>query len=140
MSFWTNLARNLVRDVVAPELETLLGKVCDATALAQKAVAAADAAVGEVKSLRKQLATLMAIEPGFGAMGKAVILARVGDQDRVKILDIKPELTLAEYKALVEQLKAEYGVKEPAWGTHTLPGLDDVVVGAPVPIRRRQTR
>jgi hypothetical protein len=132
MGFLRALAGSLVRDVVAPELEALgrdLGaKVLEAATVAKRALQSAEAAVAEVRLLRQQMAAAMALDVSFKEAGKVIILTRIGDQDRVKFLDIKPEMTALEYKALVERLKEDFGVGDPVWIDKPM-GVDDVFIG-----------
>lgn len=138
MGFWRTLAGNIVRGVVKPELESftkdIMAKVTDAVGMAHKAVQAAEAAVAEVRALRAQMSALMALDVGFKGAGKVILLTRIGDQDRIKIIDIKPQLTALEYKALVDKLKLEFGVGDPVWVDKPA-GMNDVMVGV-APARR----
>lgn len=138
MGFWRTLAVNIVRDVVGPELNALrkdLGeRLADVASKANRALQAAEAAVDEVRTLRKQMATAMALDVGFKETGKLILLTRIGDQDRVKILDMKPTMTSTEYKAIVERLKADFGMGDPVWVDKPA-GMDDVFVGV-TPARR----
>jgi len=138
MVFWKTLASGIIRDVVRPEVEaltvSLVGKLADAVLQVDKAIQRADAAVAEVQALRKQMSALMALDVGFKDAGKVILLTRIGDQDRVKIIDVKPSLTPLEYKALVDRLQAEYGVVAPTWVDKPV-GMDDVLVGV-TPLRR----
>lgn len=138
MGFWRTLARGIVRDVVAPELEALTkdfgAKLGEAVKTAEKALSVAQAAVEEVRLLRRQMAAAQALDVGFKETGKLILLTRIGDQDRVKILDMKPTMTAQEYKAVVERLKEDLGVGEPVWVDKPM-GMDDVFVGVS-PARR----
>jgi len=138
MGFWRTLADNIERNGVKPGLEAItqdiLAKVAEAVGVAHRAQQVAQAAVDEVRTLRGQMSALMALDVGFKEMGKVILLTRIGDQDRVKILDVKPSMTLADYKTLVERLKHDFGVGEPVWGGKPA-GMDDVIVGV-APVRR----
>lgn len=138
MGFWKTLAGSIVRDVVKPELEAIakdfMVRIDAVGKSADVACFKAQAAVDEVKTLRKQMAALMALDVSFKEAGKVILLTRIGDQDRVKILDVKPEMTALEYKTLVERLKVDFGVGDPVWVDKPA-HMDDVLVGA-VPARK----
>lgn len=132
MGFWKTLAGSIVRDVVKPELEAIakdfMVRIDAVGKSADVACFKAQAAVDEVKTLRKQMAALMALDVSFKEAGKVILLTRIGDQDRVKILDVKPEMTALEYKTLVERLKVDFGVGDPVWVDKPA-HMDDVFVG-----------
>lgn len=127
MGFWTKLVGNVLRQVVKPELELIAKDVGDAVRKAAHAVAKADAAVTMVKELRKHMSAAMAIDVGFKEAGKVIILSRVQGQDRVRIVDVKPKMTVQEYKQLIESLESEYGVA-PTW-VDAPQGVDVVLKG-----------
>ena len=114
MGLFVTLAGNILRQVVKPELEQIAKDLKGALDKATKAMAKADAAVVMVKELRKQMSAVMAIDVGLKEAGKVIILSRVQGQDRVKIIDVKPQMTIQEYRQLVESLQAEYGA-QPVW-------------------------
>ena len=111
MGFFGTLAREILVQVVKPELERIAVDIKDAVAQAAKAQATAQASLAQVRELRRQMSAALAIDIGLKESGKVIILSRVNGQDRVKILDTKPAMTLSEYRGLVESLEAEYGVK-----------------------------
>ena len=111
MGFFGTLARQILVQVVKPELERIGADIKAAVAQAAKAQATAQASLAQVRELRRQMSAALAIDIGLKESGKVIILSRINGQDRVKILDTKPTMTLAEYRGLVESLEAEYGVK-----------------------------
>ena len=104
MGFWGNLTRKLIVKVVKPELVKLTKDIGEA-------LMKSNAAVNEVRDLKRQLTSLQAIDAGFRESGKVILLTRINGQDRVKIFDTKKDMTLAEYQRLSEQLSFEYGAK-----------------------------
>ena len=119
MRFLKIWIRKVASDVLRPEMEAaakeLLTRVASIGSTADLACKRAQNAVDEVKSLRKQMAAAQALDVGFQESGKLIVLSRIGDQDRVKIIDIKPTLTLAEYRTLVDRIKEDFGVGDPNW-------------------------
>ena len=111
MSFFGNLARQILVQVVKPELDRIAEDLKGAMAKADKATSTAQASLAMVRELRRQMSAALAIDVGLKEAGKVIILSRVNGQDRVKIIDTKPTMTLQEYRTLVESLEAEYGVK-----------------------------
>lgn len=68
-----------------------------------------------VRKLREQLSACQALDVGLhGDGGKAIVMTRVNGQDRVKIVDIAPNVTLEQYRQIVEGLQATYGAP-PRW-------------------------
>ena len=61
--------------------------------------------------LERNIKALQAIDVGWKERGKIIIIAHVGDQDIIKIIDTKAELPLMGYKAMSERLEAEYGAR-----------------------------
>jgi len=114
MGFFGNLARQILVQVVKPELESIATDIKAALSKADKAEATAQASLAQVRELRRQMSAALAIDVGIKESGKVIILTRINGQDRVKILDTKPHMTIAEYRGLVESLEAEYGAK-PNW-------------------------
>lgn len=111
MGFMGDLAKQILLRVVKPEMEQIAKDVKEAVAQTHKAASKAEAAVTMVKELRRQMSAAMAIDVGLREAGKVIILTRINGQDRVKIVDTKPQMTLAEYRQLVESLESEYGAK-----------------------------
>lgn len=127
VNFWVKLAGNVLRQVVKPELEQIAKDMRKAVADAKQALAKADASVAMVKELRRQMSAVMAIDVGMHEAGKIIIMSRVQNQDRVKIVDVKPKMTVAEYRQLVESLESEYGAS-PTWVDGPV-GADVVIKG-----------
>lgn len=111
MGFFGNLARQILVQVVKPELERIAVDIKEAVTKATKAEHKADAAMVMVRELRRQMSAALALDVGLKEAGKVIIMSRVNGQDRVKIVDTKPQMTLAEYRQLVESLESEYGAK-----------------------------
>lgn len=111
MGFFGTLARQILVQVVKPELERIATDIKDALTKAGKAEASAQAATAMVRELRKQMSAALAIDVTLKETGKVIIMTRIGGQDRVKIIDTKPAMTVREYRQLVESLEAEYGAK-----------------------------
>ncbi len=143
MSSWKAAVGAWVREAVAPTVRELtkeaLVRIAVVVEQSAQAVKAADAAVAEVRTLKAQMSALMALDVGFKEMGKVILLTRIGDQDRVKIIDVKPTMTVADYQILVERLKHDFGVGDPVYldeprGHH----LRDILVdaGTIAPVRR----
>jgi len=113
MGFIQTLAHNILKDVIKPEVDRIAKSVLDRVTKLEASLLAAEtnssAAVSEVRSLRKQLTALQAIDANFKGTGKVVLLARVNGQDRVKIIDIKADMAIEDYKALITSLEREYG-------------------------------
>lgn len=64
-----------------------------------------------ISRLERNLKALQAIDMGWKERGKIIIIASVGGQDIIKIIDVEKEFTTMEYKALSERLEAEYGAR-----------------------------
>jgi len=64
-----------------------------------------------VTALRKELASLQALDMGFRETGKIIVIARVNNRDIVKIIDCPRNMAQNEYKAMVEMLERMYGAK-----------------------------
>lgn len=111
MGFFGKLAREILVRVVKPELERIGADIKAAVTQAGKADAMAKAAMAQVRELRRQMSAALALDVGLKEAGKVIIMSRVNGQDRVKIIDTKPQMTLAEYRQLVESLEAEFGAK-----------------------------
>lgn len=111
MGFFGTLARQILVQVVKPELERIATDIKDALTKAGKAEASAQAATAMVRELRKQMSAALAIDVTLKETGKVIVMTRIGGQDRVKIIDTKPAMTVREYRQLVESLEAEYGAK-----------------------------
>jgi len=111
--------RVALKQVVAPAVLELTAELAmqAQTGLqkAQEALRAAEAAVAEVRELRRHLTALQALDVGFKESGKVIILVRVGEQDHVRFLDIKPQMRPEEYRDLIEGLKSQFGVGNPVW-------------------------
>jgi len=127
MGFFGTLAREILVRVVQPELERIATDIKDALAKAGKAEASAQAASTMVRELRKQMSAALAIDVTLKETGKVIVMTRIGGQDRVKIIDTKPAMTVREYRQLVESLEAEYGAKT-VW-VDGPPGSDVVIKG-----------
>ena len=67
--------------------------------------------MAELSTLPNQLKALQALDVGFQQTGKIIIIAHVGGQDYVKIIDIPSRLTLVEWKSTVNEIEARYGAK-----------------------------
>jgi hypothetical protein len=109
MSFLSNLARQILVQVVKPELERIAADIKAAGVEAHKAHNTAQASLSQVRDLKRQMSAALAIDIGIKEFGKVIILTRINGQDRVKIVDTKPQMTIPEYKRLVESLEREYG-------------------------------
>ena len=127
MGFFGTLARQILVQVVKPELERIATDIKDALAKAGKAEASAQAASTMVRELRKQMSAALAIDVTLKETGKVIVMTRIGGQDRVKIIDTKPMMTVREYRQLVESLEVEYGAKT-VW-VDGPPGSDVVIKG-----------
>jgi hypothetical protein len=111
MGFFGNLARQILVQVVKPELERIGTDIKAAVDQAAKAHAVAQASLAQVRELRRQMSAALAIDIGLKESGKIIIMTRINGQDRVKILDTKRDMTIPEYRGLVESLEMEYGAK-----------------------------
>ena len=109
MSFLSSLARQILVQVVKPELERIAADIKAAGVEAHKAHTTAQASLVQVRELKRQMSAALAIDIGIKEAGKVIILTRINGQDRVKIVDTKPQMTIPEYKRLVESLEKEYG-------------------------------
>jgi len=109
MGFFGTLARQILVQVVKPELERIAVDIKAAVAEARKAHNTAQASLSQVRELRRQMSAALAIDIGIKESGKVIILTRINGQDRVKIVDTKPTMTILEYKRLVESLEREFG-------------------------------
>ena len=127
MGFFGTLARQILVQVVKPELERIATDIKDALTKAGKAEASAQAATAMVRELRKQMSAALAIDVTLKETGKVIIMTRIGGQDRVRIIDTKPMMTVREYRQLVESLEAQYGAKT-VW-VDGPPGSDVVIKG-----------
>jgi len=125
MRFWFSLAGGLLRQVVKPELDAIAKNVGDAIRQATQAYEHAGAAISAVKELRQQMSACIAIDVGFKEGGKVILLSRVQGQDRVRIVNVKPELTLLEYKRLIDTLERDYGAR-PTW-IDGPPGIPEIL-------------
>jgi hypothetical protein len=64
------------------------------------------------RMLDAKIAALQAIDAPCGRdVGKLVIIARVGGQDIVKIIDIVPDISQRNFKDMVEEIKARFGAR-----------------------------
>jgi len=106
MGFWRTLSKKITDRVIKPELDAIRK---DLGGRVSEALTKANAAVKEVRELRKQLTALQAMDIGFREMGKVIILARIGGKDRVQIIDTKREMTPLEYKHLAESIRRDFG-------------------------------
>jgi len=87
-----------------------------------QAVGFAQSAFDEVKRLRGQLSALQALDVDLHHYGHAVIITRVGGADRVKIVDIASDLTVAQYRDLITGLERDFGARlSHVDGPHTIP-------------------
>ena len=87
-----------------------------------QAVGHAQSALAEVKRLRSQMSALQAIDVDLHHYGKAVIITRVEGGDRVKIVDIAPDMTLEQYRALVQDIVERFGARvSHVDGPHMMP-------------------
>lgn len=57
-----------------------------------------------------QLKALQAIDCNWRDQGKIIIMFHLGDKDIVKIIDVKRQTTMQDYRRLSRQLEGEYGV------------------------------
>lgn len=73
--------------------------------------------------LRSQLNALQAIDESYHTPGKIIILASIGGQDRVKIIDIQRKITTVEYMNTVAKLEETYGAK-PQYVDSRIPSFD----------------
>ena len=87
-----------------------------------QALGTAQLAFDEVKRLKSQLSALQAIDLDLHHYGHVVIITRVEGSDRVKIIDVVPELTLEQYRLLVRDVEDRYGARlSHVDGPHTIP-------------------
>jgi hypothetical protein len=111
MSFFGTLARQILVQVVKPELERIAADIKAAGVEAHKAHTVSQASLSQVRELKRQMSAALAIDIGIKESGKVIILTRINGQDRVKIVDTKPQMTITEYKRLVESLEREFGAQ-----------------------------
>jgi len=83
----------------------------------------------EVRRAREHLddvlAALQAIEVGFKERGHIIICARVAGRDRVKIINMQPEVPLKAYESMVRSITKHYGARAVyADGGDSLKGAD----------------
>ena len=95
--------------------------------LAARAARDAQAAINQVKFLQNQMSAAQAIDMSLRGTGKIILMTRIQGRDKVKILDCKPEMTVLEYKALVDALIREYGAQV-GWADMPIHVKDDVIV------------
>lgn len=108
MGFWHNLASKIVTHVIKPELVALKSELMEKVT---EAITKANAAVQEVKDLRRQLASLQALDIGYHEKGKIIVLANINGKDRVKVIETRLTMTIDEYKDLAESVKDQYGAQ-----------------------------
>jgi len=109
MGLWKTLGGFLLNRACKAKLEEIAKDASRGAKDASQALAKADASVAMVRELRKQMSACMAIDVGFKDTGKVIILSRVQGQDRVRIVNVKPEMSVHEYKNLIESLESMYG-------------------------------
>ena len=61
--------------------------------------------------IKKHIAALQAVDVSFMGYGHIIIIARIGKQDIVKIIDVKREINMKEYITLSKHLESVYGAK-----------------------------
>lgn len=64
-----------------------------------------------VRLLQRQLTSLQAIDQTWHEGGKIIVLAHVGEKDYIKIIQMKPKVTIQEYQEMVKHLEALYGAR-----------------------------
>lgn len=65
--------------------------------------------------LYTHLKALQAIDVGlYKDAGKVIVIASVGGRDVVKVIDVKPGWSMTEYRDLVREVEARFGVG-PRW-------------------------
>ena len=111
MTFWKSLGGFILDRACKARLDEIAKDASKSAQDARQALSKADASVMMVKELRKQLSACMAIDVGFKDSGKIIILSRVQNQDRVKILNVKPDMTVNEYRSLITGLQEQYGAE-----------------------------
>jgi len=111
MGFFGTLARQILVQVVKPELERIGADIKAAVTQGEKAATLAQAALAQVRDLKRQMSACLAIDIGLKESGKVIILTRINGQDRVKIVDTKRDMTIPEYRGLIESLEREYGAR-----------------------------
>ena len=109
MELWLKLASDLLKAIAKPALQELDKRIAEALTIAKEALANSSLTISEVKNLKSQMSIAMAIDTSLKGQGKVIILTRVNEIDKVKIIDTKPNMTIAEYKELIESLEAQYG-------------------------------
>ncbi len=109
-------------DWLAPEIRQI--------ALEAAVTRAVNIARHETGVLRDQLTALQAIDVGlYRDAGKVIIIARVGGQDVVKVIDVQPRMEMTKYRDLVRHVEALYGVR-PRWvdaGSGASRGLSEFI-------------
>lgn len=67
--------------------------------------------LGAAEAVCVQVKALQAVDVNFHDTGKIVVIARVGSQDVVKIVDIPKQTTMVDYKRMVAQIEQLYGAR-----------------------------
>ncbi len=106
-----------------------------AFAAGRKTAIDTQAAIGAgLENIRKQVASLAAVDIDFHQTGKIILVARIGEKHIVKIIDIREKVDLREYKRIVEELQECYGVRDIR--VDGPPGYDDSRFPPPRTTRR----
>lgn len=61
-----------------------------------------------VRGMQQLLHPGVAVDVGFKDRGWLILVCRVAGRDRVMIQNLKPEMTMSEYKRLVEKLSYDF--------------------------------
>jgi hypothetical protein len=109
MELWLKLASDLLKAIAKPALQEIDKKIAEALVIAKEALDNSSLTIAEVKSLKAQMSAAMAIDTSLKGQGKVIILTRINGIDKVKIMDVKPNMTIEEYKSLIETLETQYG-------------------------------
>jgi hypothetical protein len=127
MGFIGKLARQILVQVVRPELERIAVDIKHAVTQAEKAATLAQAALVQVRDLKRQMSAALAVDVSLRDTGKVILLTRINGQDRVKILDVAPNMTIVEYRNFIEGVAEKYGAR-PVW-IDGPPGAAEILKG-----------
>lgn len=104
MTWAQKAAKRLIRWAVGDELGSLAVVVREAESSARRALMA-------VQTYHRQLSALQALDVDLHGGGKVILLTRVQERDRIKIIDIAPKMTVQQYQQFVEEIKERYGAR-----------------------------
>jgi hypothetical protein len=97
------------RKILEPYLDETTAQILHNKDLALSASGEAARALRVANRAEGQVKSVMALDVGYKGEGWLVLITKVNGTDRVCLKRIKPDMSLREYKFLVDQLRQDYG-------------------------------